>query len=282
MRELALSNMHKNFFWALALCLALVGCGGGDIKPQVTAIKVAALQYGRTATIYLGGADLRTSMQVDTGGACTSPTFSSASTPETAVLNCKVAQVGDFVLSIKSAQGDAVYSTTLTVLKPQVLLSTGSDSITLELDPASAPVTVNNFLGYVNSGYYTKTLFHRVIAGFVIQAGGYTAGLVKKAGQGAPIVLETQKDGPSNLRGTVAMARTSDPNSATSEFFVNLVDNKFLDFQSAASPGYAVFGKVTQGLNVVDAIAAQSTGSLNGFGDVPLTDITITLALQIQ
>jgi len=85
-------TMHKKFFWALPVCLALAGCGGGDIKPQITAIKVAALQYGRTATIYLGGADLRTTMQVDTGGACTSPSFASTSTPETAVLNCKVAQ----------------------------------------------------------------------------------------------------------------------------------------------------------------------------------------------
>ena len=277
--------MRNKLYGVLALSLGLAACGGGgasDIKPQVTAIKVAALQYGRSATIYLGGADLRNTMQVDSGGACTSPSFASTSTPDMAVLNCKVAQVGDFVLSIKSAQGDAVYSTTLTVPKPQVLLSTGSNSIILELDPANAPVTVNNFLGYVNSGYYTKTLFHRVIAGFVVQAGGYTAGLVKKAGQGAPIVLETKKDGPSNLRGTVAMARTSEPNSATSEFFVNLVDNKFLDFQSAASPGYAVFGKVTQGLDVIDGIATQTTGSLNGFSDVPLTDITITTALQIQ
>ena len=277
--------MRNKLYGVLALSLALAACGGGgtsDIKPQVTAIKVAALQYGRSATIYLGGADLRNTMQVDSGGACTSPSFASTSTPDMAVLNCKVAQVGDFVLSIKSAQGDAVYSTTLTVPKPQVLLSTGSNSIILELDPANAPVTVNNFLGYVSSGYYTKTLFHRVIAGFVVQAGGYTAGLVKKAGQGAPIVLETKKDGPSNLRGTVAMARTSEPNSATSEFFVNLVDNKFLDFQSAASPGYAVFGKVTQGLDVIDGIATQTTGSLNGFSDVPLTDITITTALQIQ
>jgi len=261
----------------------LAGCGGGsDIKPRVTAVKVASLQYGHTATIYIGGADLRTTMQVDTGEACTSPTFSSASTPDTAVLNRKVARAGDFLLSIKSAQGDARYSTTLTVLKPQVLLATSSGSIMLELDPAGAPVTVNNFLGYVNGGYYTETLFHRVIAGFVVQADGYTAGMVKKAGQGAPVVLETQKDGRSNLRGTVAMARTPDPNSATSEFFVNLIDNKFLDYQSAASPGYAVFGKVTQGLNVVDAIAAQTTGSLNGFANVPLADVTITLALQIQ
>lgn len=264
------------------MAILLSGCGGGELKPQVTALKVASLQYGRVATIYVGGADLRNTMQVDTGGACTAPSFASASTPDTAVLNCKVAQVGDFVLSLKTAQGEALFSTTLTVPKPQVLLSTTSGSITMELDPANAPVTVNNFLTYVSSAYYVKTLFHRVIPGFVVQAGGYTAGLVKKAGQLPPIVLETKKDGLSNLRGTVAMARTPDPNSATSEFYVNLVDNTFLDFQSTGNPGYAVFGKLVQGMDVIDTIATQATGSVGGFSNVPLTDITINLALQIQ
>jgi peptidyl-prolyl cis-trans isomerase A (cyclophilin A) len=133
----------------------------------------------------------------------------------------------------------------------------------------------------VHNGYYTNTLFHRVIAGFVIQGGGYTAGRVKKPGQTAPIAIESN-NGLSNLRGTIAMARTSDPNSATSEFFINVVNNTVLDYQNAASPGYAVFGTVLQGLDVMDAIAAQPTGLVNGFADVPLTDVTITSATQIK
>jgi cyclophilin family peptidyl-prolyl cis-trans isomerase len=114
----------------------------------------------------------------------------------------------------------------------------------------------------------------------MVQGGGYTAGLIKKDGQLAPIVLES-KNGLSNLRGTIAMARTNEPNTATSEFFINHVDNLFLDY-SATNAGYAVFGKVVQGMDVVDAIAAKSTGVFNGTPDVPLENITITAALQIK
>jgi cyclophilin family peptidyl-prolyl cis-trans isomerase len=142
-------------------------------------------------------------------------------------------------------------------------------------------VTVNNFLSYVGSGFYQSTLFHRVIAGFVVQGGGYTAGLAKQTGQAAPIVLESNK-GLLNTRGTVAMARTNVPDSATSEFFVNLVDNPALDYQSAVSPGYAVFGTVIKGMDVVDAIAATPTTTINATTDVPITDVSITLAIQTQ
>ena len=111
------------------------------------------------------------------------------------------------------------------------------------------------------------------------QAGGYTTGMVKKAGQLEPIELESNK-GLFNTRATVAMARMNIFNSATSEFYVNLVDNTFLDFKNAANPGYAVFGKVVLGMDVVDAIASEPTGYFNGYSDVPLTDVTITIALQ--
>ncbi len=120
-----------------------------------------------------------------------------------------------------------------------------------------------------------------MIAGFVVQAGGYTTGLVKKPGQIAPIALESN-NGLLNVRGSLAMARTSDPNSATSEFFVNLVDNAFLDYQGPSNPGYAVFGKVVRGMDVVDAIAAAETGTVNGVGDVPTTEVVIKLAVQNQ
>lgn len=268
--------------FALVACAALAGCGGGvGFNPVVTAVKAQSAQYGRSAVLLIGGRDLRSNFTVDTQGGCTSPAFAASSSTEMLVLNCRVTKVGDIPLSIFTADGALLFKTTITVPKPQVAFVTGGGSITVELDPAAAPVTVNNFLSYVNSGYYKDTLFHRVISGFVAQGGGYTSGMVKKAGQLAPIVLESN-NGLSNLRGTVAMARTSVPDSATSEFYVNLVDNTFLDYRSAASPGYAVFGKVVQGLNVIDAMATQPTGVVNGFGDVPLTDITITLALQVQ
>jgi cyclophilin family peptidyl-prolyl cis-trans isomerase len=229
----------------------------------------------------LGGKDLRTSITVDSNGGCINPSFATTSTTDTLVLNCGVKVVGDLPLTIKSEDGTVIYTTTLNVPKPQVTLFTTKGTVVLELDPTIAPISSNNFLSYVSKGFYTSTLFHRVIAGFMIQGGGYTTGLVKKAGQSAPIELESNK-GLSNARGTLAMARTNVFNSATSEFFINVVDNTFLDHKNAANPGYAVFGKVVQGIEVVDAIVAQPTGVLNGFADVPLTDVVISLALQTQ
>jgi cyclophilin family peptidyl-prolyl cis-trans isomerase len=133
----------------------------------------------------------------------------------------------------------------------------------------------------VNKGFYRSTLFHRVIPNFVVQGGGYTTGMVKKTEQSAPIELESNK-GLSNLRGSLAMARTALPNSATSEFYINLIDNLSLDYKNAASPGYAVFGKVLQGMDVVDAIAAEPTGLVGGISDVPLADISLSLTLQTK
>jgi cyclophilin family peptidyl-prolyl cis-trans isomerase len=265
---------------SLALVSILTACGGSTgFPPVITAVKPQSLSYGRTATIYLGGKDLRSSLVVESGGGCTSPSFGSSSSTDTLVLNCLVTVVGDLPLTIKSATGEVIYTTTLSVPKPEVSIITNKGSFTLELDLATAPISVKNFLSYVRGGYYSNTLFHRVIPGFVAQAGGYTTGLVRKPGQLDPIELESNK-GLSNARATVAMARTNVFNSATSEFYVNLVDNTFLDYKNAANPGYAVFGTVVQGMDVVDAIAAVPTGVFNGSTDVPLTDITITMALQ--
>ncbi len=264
------------------MALLLSACGGSaGFPPKVTAVKPQTLQYGRTATLQLGGRDMRLSMVVDTGGKCTNPSFASSSTTELMIFNCTVTAIGEMPVIVKDAQGNVLHSTSLTVPKPQVALATSKGSITLELDPVAAPITVKNFLDYVNSGFYKSTLFHRVIAGFVVQGGGYTTGMVKKEGQRAPIQLESN-NGLLNVRGTVAMARTNVADSATSEFFVNLVDNTTLNYQSANNPGYAVFGTVVQGMDVVDAIAAMPTGTSNGFADVPTTDVTISLALQVR
>ena len=265
---------------ALVLSCLLIACGGtNDFSPVVTGVKVQSAQYGKTATIYLGGKDLRSNLLVDTSGACTNPTFASNSNTDTLVLNCVVAKTGDFPLVVQTAEGAAIYSTTLNVPLPQVALITAKGSITVELDPTLAPISTNNFLSYVNKGFYRDTLFHRVIPNFVVQGGGYTTGMVKKTEQSAPIELESNK-GLSNVRGSLAMARTYLPNSATSEFYINLVNNVSLDYKNAANPGYAVFGKVVQGMDVVDAIAAEPTGVVGGFSDVPLADITLSLALQ--
>jgi cyclophilin family peptidyl-prolyl cis-trans isomerase len=275
--------MHKlSKSLVLSLLLLLSACGGQTgFFPVITAVKPEVLRYGNTATIYLGGKHLRSYLSVDTAGGCTSPSFSAASTPELLVLNCSVKTVGDMPLTIKDPDGKTLYTTTLQVPQPQVALNTSLGRITLELDPAKAPITVQNFLNYVRQGYYQNTLFHRVIPGFVVQGGGYTAGLVKKPGQTPAIELESNK-GLSNLRGTLAMARTNVPNSATSEFFINLVDNTTLDYRNSSNPGYAVFGRVTDGLAIADTMASQSTGTVNGFADVPTQDIVITSAVQTR
>lgn len=263
------------------LAILLTACGGGnDLEPIVTQIKSQSLRYGQPAVIYVAGNFLRNDMVVDSGS-CLNPTFSTSSDPNLATLNCQVTATGPLPITIKSASGSVLFSETLTVLAPQVTLLTSKGNIVLELNPEMAPLTVNNFLSYVRSGFYQSTLFHRVIPGFVIQGGGYLTGMQKKPGQSAPIPLETNK-GLRNTRGTVAMARTSLPDSATSEFFVNLKDNTGLDYQDADSPGYAVFGSVVQGLDVVDAIALVPTATVNAFANVPTTDVTITLALQTR
>ena len=167
--------------------------------------------------------------------------------------------------------------TSLAAQAQKVKLATSAGDIVVELDAKSAPKTVDNFIKYVNAGHYNGTVFHRVIASFMIQGGGMTPDLQEKPTR-APIPLES-KNGLSNLRGTVAMARTGDPNSATAQFFINVKDNDRLD--AANSPdgnGYAVFGKVVSGMDVVDKIRAVPTGSKGPYDDVPLTPITITKA----
>ena len=266
----------------LSMTYLLSACGGtNDFPPTVTGVKVQSAQYGKTATIYIGGKELRSNFKVYTSGACTNPNFASNSNTETLVLNCVVVRAGDFSLVVQTAEGSAIYSTTLNVPLPQVALFTAKGSITVELDPILAPLSTNNFLSYVSNGFYRNTLFHRVIPNFIVQGGGYSSGMVKKIGQTASIELESNK-GLSNVRGSLAMARTNLPNSATSEFYINLANNLSLDYKNAANPGYAVFGKVIQGMDVVDAMAAESTGVVGGFSDVPLADITLSIALQTK
>lgn len=157
----------------------------------------------------------------------------------------------------------------------QVKLATNHGDIVLELDPVKAPKTVENFLAYVESGHYDGTIFHRVIDGFMIQGGGLTADMKQKPTR-APIPNEAD-NGLKNLRGTVAMARTQDPNSATAQFFINVADNDFLDYRAPTVQGwgYCVFGKVVQGMDVVDAIKSVKTGTVGPYRDVPLEPVVI-------
>ena len=154
-----------------------------------------------------------------------------------------------------------------------IILSTNLGDITLELFADKAPLTVQNFLAYVDEGFYDGTIFHRVIPDFMVQCGGFTADMQQKKTR-APVKNEAD-NGLSNEPYTLAMARTSDVNSATSQFFINLADNTFLD-HGKRDFGYAVFGKVAQGSDVVDKIAEVKTGSKGGHKDVPVATVTIT------
>lgn len=159
-----------------------------------------------------------------------------------------------------------------------IKLHTNHGVISLELDAEKAPKTVQNFIGYVQAGHYDNTVFHRIIDGFMIQGGGFEPGMRQKP-TGAPVENEAN-NGLKNARGTVAMARTSDPHSATAQFFINVSDNDFLDFKAASSQGwgYCVFGKVVEGMDVVDAIKGVRTGSKGFHQDVPVEDVVITKA----
>ncbi len=162
---------------------------------------------------------------------------------------------------------------------PQVAFDTTEGRFVVELDEKKAPKTVENFLNYVKSGFYTKTTFHRVIEGFMIQGGGFTASMEQKKGN-APIPLES-RNGLKNNVGTIAMARTNNPNSATSQFFINLKDNDFLNANNS-NDGYAVFGKVISGMETVRKIARQPTTSKAGFDDVPVRAVIINSATIIK
>ena len=161
-----------------------------------------------------------------------------------------------------------------------VKLQTSMGDITIELDDQAAPVTVRNFLDYVEDGFFDGKIFHRVIPNFMIQGGGFDADMTQDRTR-EPIKNEAA-NGLKNERGTIAMARTSDPNSATAQFFINHKDNDFLNYAGKANPGYAVFGKTVEGMDVVDAIAAVDTKTRKGMDDVPVEPVVIMSAKVVS
>ena len=177
------------------------------------------------------------------------------------------------VLALGSAQAAAEASG-----KPRVVLETSAGNITIELSAKEAPLSVANFLEYVKAGFYSGTIFHRVIPNFMIQGGGFSADMSQKETRGT--IKNEAGNGLKNLRGSVAMARRPEPDSATAQFFINLTSNDFLDHQNdtPAGMGYAVFGHVTEGLEVVDKIAATTTTHVGPMSDVPAQPIFIKSA----
>ncbi|OHB56758.1 MAG: hypothetical protein A2Y07_11780 [Planctomycetes bacterium GWF2_50_10] len=164
--------------------------------------------------------------------------------------------------------------------KTQLEMVTSKGTIIIEVDNKNAPITAANFVKYANEKFFDGTIFHRVIPDFMIQGGGFTKDMQQKSTH-APIKNEAS-NGLKNDRGTLAMARTNDPDSATGQFFINLKNNDFLNYQGKSNPGYAVFGKVIKGMEVVDAIAKVKTGNKGPHGDVPVEPVIITSVKVIE
>jgi len=180
----------------------------------------------------------------------------------------------------KSEQKPKTETKEKTVDSIKVKLETNAGDVVIELDKEKAPVTVENFLKYTNEGLYEGTIFHRVIKGFMIQGGGFTEDMQRK--QVHPPIVNEASNGLKNDRGTVAMARTNDPDSATSQFFINHADNGFLNYAAGGNPGYAVFGKVIEGMETIDKIALVKTGVSQGMRDVPTGAVIIKSAKIVE
>ena len=248
------------------------------------ALTADRLRYGQTSTFTLAGTGLDTGVQLGVTG-CDNLVQLADSSATQRRFSCS--PNGALAVQVALVNGLAVvYDSTLPVPAPQVTMVTSMGTVVVELAPGKVKTTVDNFLAYVASGCYNGTVFHRVIKGFVAQGGGFTGvangalSLIPQTPLRAAIPLETNK-GLNNLRGSIAMARTSAVNSATSQFFFNAVDNAGLDFGRGSS-GYAVFGKVVSGQTVLDAMDGVPTRAVGGFGDVPTTDIVLQTATQTQ
>ena len=181
-----------------------------------------------------------------------------------------------FLIGACSSEDPKLTNTTEEIIMPIATISTSLGDIELELDAQSAPITTKNFIDLANAGYYENTIFHRVIEGFMIQGGGLDKDMNNKP-SGSSSIINEANNGLKNDRGTVAMARTNDPHSATSQFFINHKDNEFLNFTSETPQGwgYAVFGNVIKGMDIVDQIAEVNTTTVNQYQDVPVDTITI-------
>lgn len=260
------------------------------------------LRYGKTAIFTIAGSAVeQTGAKVTVGAQCSNAQLLQTIGKQVRNVSCTLTGTGNFSITVKDANGAELASHSFTIPEPRVQIQTSEGTLVVQLNPTAAPITVANFMQYVNAGFYTNTLFHRVIPGFMAQGGGYISttssssstttttsttsavGMSYKTPIATGIKLEsTNNSSLSNLRGTIAMARTSVADSATSQFFINLVDNAFLNYASSTSPGYAVFGSVVDGMAVVDKIAAIPTKSVNGTTDIPTTNIVILNATQIQ
>lgn len=295
--SLALNRAHLALWLGAAAGLAGCGGGGGDSaaanKPPTAAARLVGEAVLNAATVF------DVTGTVDTDGTIVTRSWNYGDGQTGTVDNHVYATTGAFTATytVTDNQGATAAATVaVTVAKcsgagtaaaavsvrTTVCVQTSRGEMVFEINSAQAPITATNFMRYVDDGFFKGTLFHRVINGFVIQGGGFTTGLVAKPPTYLPIVLESN-NGLQNLVYTLAMARTNAPDSATSQFFINVVANPGLNYNPGVpgANGYAVFGTVIAGTAVVDTIKGVATGVVNGNADVPLTDVVIQGAVRM-
>jgi peptidyl-prolyl cis-trans isomerase A (cyclophilin A) len=277
--------MPSKFFLSILSLSALVltGCGGSSSAPDlaVSEIAVNQLKYGQLSQFTLTGNFSDNEINVSTKN-CKGLALVAGGTTTTKSVTCTIGAVGTGAVSLeaKLADGTVLKSVSFDVPNPQVSMQTSLGAVVLELNPTAAPLSTDNFLQYVNSKFYDNTLIHRVVTTgiFVAQGGWLTPTPAVQPGQKAAIALEVNK-GLSNLKGTIAMARSADLNSATSQYFFNLADNVALD---TSNGGYAVFGKVVSGAEVLEALANVKTTTAFGLADFPASNVIVLSATQTK
>ena len=277
--------MPSKFFLSFISLSALVlaGCGGSSssLDLAVSDIAVNQFKYGQLSQFTLTGNFSNNEINVSTKN-CKGLALVAGGTTTTKSVTCTIGAVGTGVVSMeaKLAGGTVLKSVSFDVPNPQVSMQTSLGAVVLELNPTAAPLSTDNFLQYVNSKFYDNTLIHRVVTTgiFVAQGGWLIPTPAVQPGQKAAIALEVNK-GLSNLKGTIAMARSADLNSATSQYFFNLADNVALD---TSNGGYAVFGKVVSGAEVLDAMANVKTTTAFGLADFPASNVVVLSATQTK
>jgi peptidyl-prolyl cis-trans isomerase A (cyclophilin A) len=282
----------------LAGCGGGAGSGGGSGGPSVSNLQAETVQYGRAMIVSVSGAGLSEGVRLDGGAACPQETAVAGGTDNVQRFTCRVAVTGELVVRIRTSTGGReLASLRVSVPNPQVSIrltqaaqdgppsiAARSGTFVVELDPVAAPRTVNNFLDYVNGGFYANTIFQRVERDILAEAGGYTNTRAVKPPT-APAIPSEANNGLKNVRYSLAMARGADPNSATSVFFVNLADNPGLDFGSAANPaGFTVFGRVVSGQEVIDVLNTVEVRPNLGLElpFLPVTNVVIAAATQTR
>jgi cyclophilin family peptidyl-prolyl cis-trans isomerase len=281
---------------AAGLCALLTACGGGGGATENRVASVSAVtadtppSYDNLATFSVSGANLDLGVTASATG-CTGPAVVAGGTATAIKVTCTPSRDGEITLSLSTNTGTLLKSTAFSVPKPQVRMTTSAGNLLIELEPAKAPITVKNFLSYVQDGFYVNTVFHRIISTFMAQGGGFNFGTTytaKPATRPAIVLEKTTATGLSNTAKTIAMARTAAPDSATSQFFINLVDNAFLNAQgSADGNGYAVFGTVVSTTDVnsdatLTALKAVQVVSNGSEVSLPLSPPVITAVARVR